>query len=103
MTIQYSLVISIEKIISLYIQKYRFEQYENNQDKYHGKLVLQRKVGGRGQCEALPAVGQINRSECHGSCCLKCTGATWESGEAHPPGSVRQAGAELRTARVNVS
>lgn len=45
MTIQYSLVISIEKIISLYIQKYRFEQYENNQDKYHEKLVLQRKVG----------------------------------------------------------
>lgn len=45
MTIQYSLVISTEKIISLYIQKYRFEQYENNQDKYHEKLVLQRKVG----------------------------------------------------------
>lgn len=45
MTIQYSLVISIEKIISLYIQKYRFEQYENNQDKYHEKLVLQRKSG----------------------------------------------------------
>lgn len=45
MTIQYSLVISIEKITSLYIQKYRFEQYENNQDKYHEKLVLQRKVG----------------------------------------------------------
>lgn len=37
-------VISIEKSISLYIQKYRFEQYENNQDKYHEKLVLQRKV-----------------------------------------------------------
>lgn len=48
MTIQYSLVISIEKIISLYIQKYRFEQYENNQDKYHEKLVLQRKVAGGG-------------------------------------------------------
>lgn len=45
MTIQYSLVISNEKIISLYIQKYRFEQYENNQDKYHEKLVLQRKSG----------------------------------------------------------
>lgn len=47
MTIQYSLVISIEKIISLYIQKYRFEQYENNQDKYHENLVLQRKEGAR--------------------------------------------------------
>lgn len=45
MTIQYSLVISVEKIISLYIQKYRFEHYENNQDKYHEKLVLQRKLG----------------------------------------------------------
>lgn len=33
------------KIISLYIQKYRFEHYENNQDKYHEKLVHQRKVG----------------------------------------------------------
>lgn len=45
MTIQYSLVISAEKIISLYIQKYRFEHYENNQDEYHEKLVLQKKGG----------------------------------------------------------
>lgn len=35
--IQYLLAISVEKIISLYIQKYRFEHYENNQDKYHEK------------------------------------------------------------------
>lgn len=40
--IQYSLAISVEKLISLYIQKYRFEHYENNQDKYHEKLVLQK-------------------------------------------------------------
>lgn len=45
MTIQYSLVISVEKIISLYIQKYRFEHYENNH-KYHEKLVLQRRKWG---------------------------------------------------------
>lgn len=35
--IQYLLAISVEKIIFLYIQKYRFEHYENNQDKYHEK------------------------------------------------------------------
>lgn len=40
------LAVSVEKIISLYIQKYRFEHYENNQDKYHEKLVLQKKKGG---------------------------------------------------------
>ena len=41
--IQHLLAISVEKIISLYIQKYRFEHYENNQDKYREKLVLQKK------------------------------------------------------------
>lgn len=47
MTIQYLLAISVEKIISLYIQKYRFEHYENNQDKYREKLVLQKKCRGK--------------------------------------------------------
>lgn len=89
MTIQYSLVISIEKIISLYIQKYRFEQYENNQDKYHGKLVLQRKVGGRGQCEALPAVGQVSGERVPRLLPSEMHRLNLGVGAAHPPGSVR--------------
>lgn len=55
MTIQYLLAISVEKIISLYIQKYRFEHYENNQDKYREKIGPSEEIKGEnwGRCEAL--------------------------------------------------
>lgn len=46
MTIQYLLAISVEKIISLYIQKYRFEHYENNQDKYREKIGPSKEIQG---------------------------------------------------------
>lgn len=46
MTIQYLLAISVEKIISLYIQKYRFEHYENNQDKYREKIGPSKEIKG---------------------------------------------------------
>ena len=46
MTIQYLLAISVEKIISLYIQKYRFEHYENNQGKYREKIGPSKEIKG---------------------------------------------------------
>ena len=46
MTIKYLLAISVEKIISLYIQKYRFEHYENNQDKYREKIGPSEEIKG---------------------------------------------------------
>lgn len=89
MTIQYSLVISIEKIISLYIQKYRFEQYENNQDKYHEKLVLQRKVAGEGSTEGSVRLCLLSGNQREQMPWLphiigNAQGQTWESREAHP-------------------
>ena len=41
-----TIFISVEKIISLYIQKYRFEHYENNQGKYREKIGPSKEIKG---------------------------------------------------------
>lgn len=77
----------MSKIISLYIQKYRFEHYENNQDKYHEKLVLQRKLGRlRAVWGFVDCQGQIQGSKRHGAptSLISSTGWNPKVGGAHP-------------------
>lgn len=62
---QYLLAISVENIIFLSLHNYRFEHYENNQDKYHKNWSFKRnkgKIEGNAMLCLPPAANQQKQS-----------------------------------------